>query len=190
MRAGERAGAAVDSRLEAERVDVGGERGHVWEAVVGQDVSLGIARGAVDLGVGRCGLAGPAVVDVDELIAVVGHTGGDHGGGGGADVGVRDVLVVAVPVVPTHLRCQADGVAYDDFEGARVFAERVGCDEGDEVVAGFRGRGAGDDSGLTIELERDGKIFGGESDGAVAGGGDAIEEGMAGANAVILGPLR
>ena len=53
------------------RVDVVGERLHVGEVLVGQDV-LPLAR-AADLGIAGVRRDHPAVVDVDVLVAVIGH---------------------------------------------------------------------------------------------------------------------
>jgi len=122
----------VDAGLEAERVNVADDVGHVAGALAGPDGGpcLGIDD---DVAVGIAVAEPPAFVNVDVLIAGLMHAGGDHRFGlGGGDVGV-DVVGEAVPRRPAHGRKRngdgaLDCLCAEDGAGAEKYPTECGHD--------------------------------------------------------------
>ncbi len=170
----------IDAELEPEGVHLPGEPLEVGEFRVGLDgVVIAAAR------------ALPAVVDVDVGPAVLVELLVDEGVRGAQDLVLADGAAPAVPAIPAHRRGERDLVADDDAERLLVLAGGVGGMERDLVLA-RRGDGAGDAAGRGIELQTGGQAVRGEGYRPVAGRGDGIEKGLAGAFAVDLraGDLR
>ena len=118
----------------------------------------------------------PAVVDIDVLIAVIGHAGGDHDIGGIAHVLLGDAVVVDVPAIPAHRRRQGQRVADHDLE--RPLA-------GPMLVLGPQRHGpfapvlrdpAGDDAGSGVQLQALGQAGGREVDRPRPRAGNSIDE--------------
>ena len=91
-RAGQAAGTGVDADFQSLGVDVAGQRLHVGELFVGQDIPVGVAAGF------------PRVVDIDVDVARVAHAAGGDGVGHFAHALVVHPAGEFVPTVPAHRR--------------------------------------------------------------------------------------
>ncbi len=173
--AGPRAGRRVDAGLQPARMDVVGQPLHVGEMLVGQDVALRIAERTNLLRVGAVLRVPPAIVDIDVLIADVGHPFLHHHVGGLAHQLVGNAAVVGVPVVPAHRRRERERVAADDLERPAGLTPRILYMEADDVLATLLQR-TGDLAGFRIDFQPVGQALNREFHRPRPGGGNRKQE--------------
>ena len=143
------------------------------------------ARGRPATGRGSSGGVHPTIVDVDVLVADVGHPGADHHVGRLADQLVGDPVVVCVPMVPAHRRGQRQQSPLTIFSGRDARPWRVLRVQHERIGAALGSRAA-EDAGGRVELQTGRQILRGELHRPAAGGWNAVKERMPGAAAVDL----
>ena len=189
-RACEGAWRCVDARLEPVTVDVVGQRLHVGKAAVGVDHPALVPRRDLLVRILGPRPAHPRIVDVHVVVAVIRHARLDHDVGRLAHQGVARLLVEGVPVVPAHRRGERQRVADDDAEAALGAAPGIRRSHRRVVRAQRRiADSAADDAGGRLEGETGREALHDELHRAIAGRRNAIQEGVAGPDAVDRGPV-
>ena len=160
-------GRRIDARLHAQCVDLVAHGAHVGEFFVRRERMVRAGAGAL-----------PGIVDIHVGPAVFDQSAGGEGPGGLEHFCLIDFQSETIPGVPAHGRRERDPLAHDDAE---VFAGGASCVLRREYDGVFtrRGEAAGDLSRRGIDGESFGQPFDGELHWPLAGGGDAVEEGMA-----------
>ncbi len=95
---------------------------HVREFRIGQHGARLIAIRFVSL------FFHPTIVDVHIHVAVIGHPRFDHRGSRISHVLFVHTEVMDIPTIPTHRRCERQGIAYhqrEDFGALPMFVTRV-----------------------------------------------------------------
>ena len=118
----------------------------------------------------------PAIVDIDVLVSVVGHAGGDHDIGGMTHVLLGDAVVVDIPAIPAHRRRQGQRVADDDLERPHADPLRVLGFESCGPLAPVLRDSARDDASRGVKLQALGQAGGREVEGTQPRAGNAVEE--------------
>ncbi len=170
-------------------MDINREGLHIREPVIGQVVPFCITGLSADVRIRRVWLAGPAVIDIDKLVAAVGHTGANHRSSGAAHFDICDVILVSIPVIPAHLRRESDGVTGYDGEHAFRVAKGIGCPDEQPILTRSRCCPR-NEARPWIQREGGMQILYREVYRTCARAWNAIEEGMARPYAVNLGTVN
>ena len=155
----------------------------IGELGIRQDGSLFIAVGFV------ASLLHPAVINVDVLVSVVGHAGGDHHVGRVAHVLLGDVMIVDVPTVPAHRRGQSQCITDDDSERPLVRPVLIPRSQRHRPFASLTRDPACDDTGLRVELQVRRQPRRGKPNRSGASARDSVDERSSRAGAIDPWPV-
>ena len=180
--AGQRPGRRVNARLQSQTVNMIGSAFMSGKRRFGLTLPCESRGSPPSSGFGIARLDGPAIININIHIAMINHSGADHGVGRVANDLVGDVVFPDVPAIPAHVGRERQGLSADDLERGGGRAVGVGCLERDRIGTGLR-QSAAELAGFGIDGQPLGKPLRRVMKRSIARGGNLEQEGRAGPDA-------